>query len=103
MQIQFMAEKAEKFKPTGFRIYLSAVEVEQLAKVCERTELGHSELLTKLSKAALRAIVENGSRITLPLRFALIDPDKFGPIILREDSAGPVLSSPAPKKKPGNG
>ena len=42
-------------------------------EICEKTDLGQSELLSKATAAALKAIAENHFRITLPLKLEVVD------------------------------
>jgi hypothetical protein len=56
-------------KPNMFRVYLNAENSTLMQEICERIEVGQSELLTKLVTAALRAVKDNNYRISLPLKF----------------------------------
>lgn len=60
-------------KPTTYRVYLSEQDALLMKSICEKTELGQSELLTKAVSAALRAIDANSGRFSLPLRFSVQD------------------------------
>lgn len=62
--------KPEK-KPNTYRVYLNDEDSALMVKICQTTELGQSELLSKLMSAALRAVASNDCRITLPLRLKI--------------------------------
>lgn len=60
-------------KPNIYRVYLNAGDVELMKKICEVTELGQSELLSKLMVSAIRSVADNNCRFPLPLKFAVMD------------------------------
>lgn len=59
-------------KPTAFRTYYNAEEMEMLNAICVKTELEPGELLKKLTVAGLKAVHENGDTFPLPLRLTII-------------------------------
>lgn len=79
----------DPIKPTTYRVYLPEPEDALMRAACERTELGQTELLSKLVKAGLHALADVDFRVTLPLRFTLED---SGSLMLRD--------APPPPKKP---
>lgn len=54
-----------------YRIYIGEESARQMAEICTTTELGQTELLTKIVRAGLQSIHEGGCAVTLPLRFHL--------------------------------
>lgn len=79
-------------KPNTFRVYLNEEHTKLMAAICEKTELGQSELLSKATAAALKAIYENECRFALPLKFRVTD--------ATEPPVRPVLNEPTyPKRK----
>jgi hypothetical protein len=60
-------------KPNTFRLYLNEADTALMREVCEKTEMGQSELMSKLLAAALRAVADNGHRFVIPLRFRVAD------------------------------
>jgi len=61
-------------KRNTFRLYLNDEDTALMQGAAEATELGQSELMSKLMTAALRAVAQNGNRIPLPLKFAILEP-----------------------------
>lgn len=64
---------AASTKANTYRVYLNDENAGLMGKICEATELSQSELLTKLLVASLQSVKANNYRITLPLRFSMID------------------------------
>jgi hypothetical protein len=62
-------------KPNVHRVYLNDEDTELMKSACAKTELGQSELLTKLVKAALRAVEANEYRVSLPIRLRITEAD----------------------------
>ena len=60
-------------KPNVHRVYLNDEDTALMKTACQRTELGQSELLSKLVKSALRAVAANDYRLALPLRLKVDD------------------------------
>ncbi len=60
-------------KANTYRVYLNDENAGMMSDICEATELSQSELLTKLVIAGLQCVKANGCRITLPLRFGMLD------------------------------
>lgn len=58
-------------KPNTFRLYLNEEDTALMSKICEVTECGQSELLSRLMAAALRCVAANNHRFPLPLRFRI--------------------------------
>lgn len=56
----------------AFRCYVDSESGKQMTEICQKTELGQTELLNKIVKAGLQALHDDGSRITLPLRFQVV-------------------------------
>ena len=63
---------ADNIKPTTYRVYLNDEDTARMKTICDATELGRTELLSKLVTAGLRAIESDGGRITLPLRLVVM-------------------------------
>lgn len=60
-------------KANTYRIYLNEDDARQMKDIAEFTELGHTELLSKLVSSGLRCLTENNKRIPLPLKFRIDD------------------------------
>ena len=60
-------------KRNTFRLYLNEEDTALMVKAAEVTELGQSELMSKLLSAALRAVALNDFRFPLPLKFLIAD------------------------------
>jgi len=67
-----MKKPGRQLGAEAFRCYVDAEAGKQMTEICQKTELGQTELLNKIVKAGLQALHENGSRITLPLRFQVV-------------------------------
>jgi len=59
-------------KPNVYRVYLNHEDTLRMKSICAATELGQSELLSKIVVAGLRSIEENHNAISLPLRFSVV-------------------------------
>jgi hypothetical protein len=77
--MQIPTEMAEgsgpNLKPNMYRIYLNKEATDRMIRICEKTEMGQTELLTKVVNGALRAIEENNLGFRVPLKFAVIEED----------------------------
>jgi hypothetical protein len=60
-------------KRNTFRLYLNEQDTLLMHKAAEVTELGQSELMSKLMSAALRAVAANDYRLPLPLKFRIAE------------------------------
>jgi len=73
---------SEATKRNTFRLYLNEKDTALMKKASEVTELGQSELMSKLMSAALRAVARNEFRFPLPLQFLVSPiPDDPGSLI----------------------
>jgi hypothetical protein len=76
-----MADGTEpKLKPNMYRVYLNQEATARMLRICEKTEMGQTDLLSRVVNAALRAIEENNSRFHLPLKLAVVEdapPEKY--------------------------
>lgn len=54
-----------------YRVYLDQTASSAMGEICEATELGQTELLTKIVRAGLQALVDDGCQIVLPLRYTV--------------------------------
>jgi hypothetical protein len=55
------------------QVSLSQEDLDYLQETANRTEISKAEILRRITHAALKAIAANSYRITLPLRFAVIE------------------------------
>lgn len=80
----------EEKKPTTFRVYLGDDDESLLRDICSYTELGQTELLSKIAVAGIRTLMHNGRQVQLPLRFTVEQPEPVDYLVLRD--------KPKPKK-----
>jgi hypothetical protein len=55
------------------RLWLGNEELEDVAKTAERTGLKKVEVMNRMMAAAIKAVRENGYRLSLPLEFQIVE------------------------------
>lgn len=60
-------------KANTYRLYLNDDSAALMGKICDTTGLTQSDLLSKVVVAGLSAIAVNRHRITLPLKFEIVE------------------------------
>jgi hypothetical protein len=81
---------SDEKKPTTFRVYLGDDDEALLREICNYTELGQTELLSKIAVSGIRAIMANSRHVSLPLRFVVETQEPEPYLVLRD--------KPKPKK-----
>jgi hypothetical protein len=82
-------------KPNMYRVYLNQEVAARMERICGKTGLGQSELLTKAVASALEAIEKNGGTFALPLKLE-VQPHAY---VQRENTAMALAEKPAKSKK----
>ena len=60
-------------KGNTLRLYLRDDELTQLGELTEALEIPQTEVMSRIMTAGIRALVENGKRMPLPLKFYIVE------------------------------
>lgn len=59
------------------RLWVSQDDISDLQKLAKATGLPQVEIMTRILSAGVRCVVLNGYKLTLPLRFRIVEPEGF--------------------------
>lgn len=78
-----LSHMPESTKGNTLRLYLRDEELKQLGKLTDTLEISQTEIMGRIMSAGIRAIVRNGNKMPLPLKF-IIPHDDTGRFELNE-------------------
>lgn len=60
-------------KGNVLRLYVRDEELKGLKEITDYVEIGQTEVMSRIMTAGIRALVESGNRLPLPLKFQVVD------------------------------